>query len=340
MAKAMTRPEPDRSTRIGPLIITYHYCHGADYPFPGLKGITPERFDRQLSQLEQHMDVVPLRRLFEPDRDPDRPTAVITVDDGLADFHSHMLPVLADHGLAATIFVSSAPYQTGRLLDVHRVHLLQADLGPDRFRGRFQSLVDGLPEPPRAEDISGLGLGRLYPHDTETVRRFKTDLNYRLPLKVVGDLLSSMMAERFGDEAELVDRYYMTLDQLDDCLDKGMELGLHTHSHRVMSRLDEAEQAEELDRCLEFFTNRFGLREFAFCYPYGTVGTYSPATVRLLAQRQPIYSGVTLARRPVRPEDLGGCYEVSRYDVRDVFDDEDNLNSSSIEANQQQDGRG
>ncbi|MGW5612214.1 polysaccharide deacetylase family protein [Streptomyces sp. NPDC003877] len=90
--------------------------------------VSPRVFAGQLDLMADHgLQVVPLRRLVAALRGgpplPARP-AVLTFDDGFADFHTTVAPLLAARGLPATLYVTtgalggaaSRPPESGSLL--------------------------------------------------------------------------------------------------------------------------------------------------------------------------------------------------------------------------------
>lgn len=55
---------------------------------------------------------------------------------------------------------------------------------------------------------------------------------------------------------------------LADCVSTGLvTVGSHTHSHRLMDRIDPATAAEELDRSVELIGDRLGMQARHFAYP-------------------------------------------------------------------------
>jgi peptidoglycan/xylan/chitin deacetylase (PgdA/CDA1 family) len=67
------------------------------------------QFDRQMSLLRQHCEVLPLREVLECRAIPSskRPLVAVTFDDGYLDNRTHAVPVLVRHGLPAAFFVST-----------------------------------------------------------------------------------------------------------------------------------------------------------------------------------------------------------------------------------------
>ncbi|GAA2418580.1 polysaccharide deacetylase family protein [Actinomadura vinacea] len=96
-------------------VLMYHSI--ADSPPRGTAGlaVTPGAFAEQMALLaDEGFTPVPFSALARGGLPARRPI-VITFDDGYADFHAAALPVLARHGFAATVFVT-----TGWLADAGR----------------------------------------------------------------------------------------------------------------------------------------------------------------------------------------------------------------------------
>ena len=123
--------------------------------------------------------------LMNPAADLPETVAVVTFDDGFKDVVEHALPLLQRWRVPATVYCCSAPLVERTVLNVHRVHLLQAKLGLDRFREAFEELLASRP-PVALESSTHPGLLGLYPYDDEPTRRFKRLLNFELPVSRAG----------------------------------------------------------------------------------------------------------------------------------------------------------
>jgi hypothetical protein len=214
----------------------------------------------------------------------------------------------------ATVYCCSAPLIERSVLNVHRVHLLQATLGTAAFRQAFEELIASRP-PVALEPLAHPGLQGLYPYDDEATRRFKRLLNFDLPYAEL-DVVLKLLFERFvGDDAPIAERLYMSEDDLRRCQDAGLEIGVHGHSHRVLSRLSEDEQQTELGTCAELLRRVCGVAEVHASYPYGIDGSWNEATRRVTASLG-FASATTKVRAITKPADLKGRWELPRYDVR------------------------
>jgi peptidoglycan/xylan/chitin deacetylase (PgdA/CDA1 family) len=163
------------------------------------------------------------------------------------------------------------------------------------------------------------GLLGLYPYDDEPTRRFKRLLNFDMPYAELDVVLKLLFERVIGDDAPMAERLYMSEADLRRCQDAGIEVGVHGHSHRVLSRLTEDEQRIELGTCADLLRRVCGLAEVHASYPYGIDGSWNDATKRVAASLG-LASATTKVRAIVKPVDLRGRWELPRYDVRDVFD--------------------
>ncbi|WP_414720769.1 polysaccharide deacetylase family protein [Streptomyces sp.] len=100
-----------RTSRRAPWTLMYHSVNGSDGSRddddPYLVTVTPARLARQLAWLRDHgLRGVSMRELLAARAAGRRSHRVgLTFDDGYADFRTHALPLLLEHGHTATVFV-------------------------------------------------------------------------------------------------------------------------------------------------------------------------------------------------------------------------------------------
>jgi peptidoglycan/xylan/chitin deacetylase (PgdA/CDA1 family) len=309
---------PTRIAERYALIVSYHYCHPTNTWLAGTKSITPEEFDTQLRVLTQNFVCTTMGELMNPAADLPETVAVVTFDDGFKDVAEFALPLLQRWRVPATVYCCSAPLLDCAVLNVHRVHLLQAKLGLTRFREAFEELLASRP-PVALEPSTHPGLLGLYPYDDDATRRFKRLLNFELPYHELDPVLRILFEQFIGKDEEIAPKLYLSASDLRNCQDAGLEIGIHGHSHRVLSRLTEDEQRVELGTCVEALRKACGPTELHASYPYGIDGSWNEATKRVAASLG-LASASTKVRAITKPSDLKARWELPRYDVRDVFD--------------------
>lgn len=313
------------------LIVNYHYIVPIrGQVFPGLRGVTPEEFERQLITLNRHFSPgtsEPLSLLTEDC--PENLRYLVTFDDGCQALLDWAMPLLRRHGVPAIIFCCSQPYLEHRVLNVQKTHLLQGRWGWGRFQEKFQAALATLKDPWVLEDSSHLGLSRMYRYDSDDTAKFKRQLNVELPYYVADRVLDMLFEAEFGSQDEVAKRLYLSPDAIRRCADLGVSIGLHTHSHRMLSRLQPDAQAQELDLALTYFRDGLDLEIATLSYPYGIPGSWNQHT-KQLAEDRGLTAGLTLGREVYDPDIHQDPYEIPRYDVNDVFGQEGNLRADLL----------
>lgn len=251
-----------RMTRKGLRILCYHGIwlgpgHFADYLF-----MSPGKFRRRMEFLAtSHYPVLSLDnavRGLSTGTLPDCAT-VITIDDGWFGTYQHMMPILNQLRLPASLYVSS--YYVVRQLPVFDVALQYV-----------------LAKAPRRElDLGKLGIDSCPPVNLD-VKREKDEALTRI-VNVAAALNGHAAFELLIRIAELLEMgltdcieqrvfHLMTGDELQRFSSLGLDVQLHTHRHRL-SVGNEQDLAKELE------DNRQHLRQWTerplhhFCYPSG-----------------------------------------------------------------------
>ncbi|HKV45917.1 MAG TPA: polysaccharide deacetylase family protein [bacterium] len=93
---------PRVSTRV--VVLCYHSIH----PTGSFRSATPTLFSQHLSWLKQHCSVVQFQRAARATEQPhgSQPVVAITFDDGFADNYEYAFPLLQEHGVPATFFLT------------------------------------------------------------------------------------------------------------------------------------------------------------------------------------------------------------------------------------------
>lgn len=210
----------------------------------------PELFERRMTRLKRSgQPVLGLDAAVDAlaaDRLPDR-AVVITIDDGWASTHTHMLPVLEALALPATVYVTS--WYVGRDLPIvnKAVDYLYERQGRSGGEARATAqAIDALPVEQRGAALRELSAALGGPLTWWETRQF----------------------------------HLMTEAEVADCARRGMDVQLHTHRHVAAPATLEHELVENRDRLARWT----GLPEshFAhFCYPSGE---YEPDAEPILSR--------------------------------------------------------
>lgn len=257
------------------IILTYHrviekWDRALDYSQPGMV-VTSDTFERQLHFLKQNFDIVPLSSLVNSLStlnsqlsNLNRPLCVITFDDGWRDNYEIAFPILRQHGLPATIFLTTdfiganrAFWHTELLYlvmhgDLSRFRLLEYVLQayPSPVRHRWRQ-VRGSAQTPSAHELDPLVEAVKATCGEDEIHNLIRDVRYALAAS--GPLLSQ-------------DRFFLDWDQVREMASARIEFGSHGCSHRILTRLRAEEAQGELVRSKAEIEGRIGqeVRDFAF----------------------------------------------------------------------------
>jgi len=252
------------------LFITYHYVRPAQYPFSGIHPISLQDFSDQVQALRQSYHFASpaeVEAFVAGDNRLPSDSVFLTFDDGLTDHWIACRQVLDPFGIKAAFFACSRPPIEARALSVHKVHWLRAHTEPPEFAEEFFSYLPEDQRPDGSEDWVAAA-ERTYVYDTPQAARLKFALNFVLPADVVDDVTSRMFAARGIDEADFCSTTYMSDEQLRQLTVDGHVVGVHGHSHRPFSELDE-ELHDDVARNVDYIGQATGRRPDWVCYPYG-----------------------------------------------------------------------
>jgi peptidoglycan/xylan/chitin deacetylase (PgdA/CDA1 family) len=171
-------------------------------PFPEIRALPPDVFERQLDWLQAHYVLVGLPELEAAVagtvRLPEN-AAHLTFDDGFVDHFTTVFPILRRRGLSGTFFVAQDTCgRFPRLLDVHKTHFLLAALGAEAFgRGVLEAASAARPNP--GADV--FGVDRWEAADERAIKRL---LNYELSFEDSARALDTLFQSHLGDQAVFV----------------------------------------------------------------------------------------------------------------------------------------
>lgn len=264
----------------------YHDVRPTPEGFPFFQYLHREDFGRQLDHFLA-TDRFVSREEFLGALAGDSPASdgvILTFDDGFADHYRHALPELQARGLWGIFYVCTAPYETGRVLDVHRIHLLLGAHGGVRVLDELETLLE-----PRMLSHEHVREFTTATYSTQTndaaTTRVKRILNYFVSYEFREFLLDELMRRLLGDETLLARELYMSSEELRAMRDSGMLVGSHSVTHPVFSKLPVDAQGREIRDSFSVLESMIGSGQpRTFCYPYGGFHSFTADTERLLTE--------------------------------------------------------
>jgi len=182
------------------------------------------------------------------------PRAVcITFDDGYRSIHDFALPILKEFNLPATVFVTTGYIDAGNM-----------------WNDRILEAIRAVPN--SQIDLRDMGLN-VYQLQTindrkRAINMLTEDAKY-LPPEERQDLISKL--EHLSG-AVFEDRLMLSREMLCALVDQGIEIGAHTISHPILTRLDNSSARHEIEGGKKQLEKIIAKPVRLFAYPNGKTG--------------------------------------------------------------------
>jgi peptidoglycan/xylan/chitin deacetylase (PgdA/CDA1 family) len=238
------------------LVLTYHRF--TDTPRPGRTSAA--NLAAQLDYLASHYTVLPLSAVESRLREG-RPlppaTAAITVDDGYSDFHEIAWPVLRRRHMPATVFVVTDFVDRRRWIWTDQIPFLISRTRAERIAVSFAGLsVDA--------SMHGESSRRQVASSINTMLKDQPDeAKERLVDQIAAQCRVALPGEPPADQRSC------TWEQLREMAAAGIEIGSHTVTHPILTRVPADRLRRELEESRGRLEDMLGRSVTSFCYPNG-----------------------------------------------------------------------
>ncbi len=202
----------------------------------------------------------------------------LSLDDGYKDNRTRVLPVLSEMGASATVFLESRPLDERRVNWSHKYHWVIADADTEMFVRGYLA---------KSKDKLALEKLRVALEEGQEKLAYRAKLVFKYDAEPADRdrVIDEIFREAGGDEQALCEELYMTWEDTRELRDGGVELGGHTVSHPILSRLEEAAALAEIGHCRERMVAELGEDSGrTFAYPFGRRWDYGEETLRATRQ--------------------------------------------------------
>ncbi len=198
--------------------------------------------------------------------DPDRPHAIVTLDDGYKDQYTQARKILDAEGVKAVFFQSTALVQSTELVWAHKVFDYCRD------RTRCERLLD------LCRQVAPEHLQRARSNGHSLAHYLIEEMPYELSQKLEAETRQLLPPDA---ERRLAKRLHPTRREIEEAVAAGHEIGCHGHRHLKRSTVSLGTFAEDLQSSVERLQKWFGEKPISYAFPYGN---YSLADLPLISQ--------------------------------------------------------
>lgn len=290
-----------RLHRNGLTILMYHGVVREQLPVGDWCFLDCSLFRRQIEYLRRHFSIVSLSSAIGLLKQGavDKPTAVLTFDDGYQNNFDVAFPVLQQHGVPATIFLTTGFVDSSAA--IWFCHIIRALSSTRKQSMRWEAADLDLSQPRGRAVASARLQASLKKRSPEEIR----SLVQRIYEELDVDPLSS-----FEPESPF---RILSAGSIRTMLQSGLvEFGAHTETHAILSLLSPEAQSREISGSVDAVERLTGQPCRFFAYPNGRAQDYDSKTVELLRNRG-ILAAVTTT--PGANDASTPLLELQRYGV-------------------------
>lgn len=282
-----------------PRILMYHRLSATDEPGK----IHVDQFRKQMRLIKRHFHPMNLTELLEAHEQGNVPNhaVVVTFDDGYADFAEYAFPIMQEEGIPSTLFITTG-FVNGDLW-----------LWPDQLRYVIDNTVSH-----KEVFIEGLNETINVHTDREKAWNAVADYCLTIPNEQKESLISGLYEKLDVVRPDRSPSQYRGLEwpQLRTMVNKGLDIGSHSYSHPILTRLRSDALISELTSSRELIREKLGVDTQVFCYPNGQPFDFNSDVKSAI--RAAGYS-VAVAAYPSR-HPLSDIWAINRYPANKLWE--------------------
>lgn len=230
-----------------------------------IERLAPQDFERMLNYLRSlGYSFISLSDLLES---PDYSRkAVITFDDGFRSVYTQAFPILRQHKIPFTVFLTTAMVGAKRLLWLHRLYAAIDRLEPAVVLETLENCSLSVVKNGSVSQSIGNAIYQASPE----------------ALLCLTERLAGKAGLRPGDEAEIAAYLYLEAEEIREMMRHGMTVGAHGHEHWCLPSLDDKQTFAEVNSCRDFIVNNFDVIPKFYSIAYGRKNSHFDSVVRMV----------------------------------------------------------
>ncbi len=244
------------------------------------------KLERIVRSLQRRYRVCSVREGLDRLRSGERRSSVaLSMDDGYRDNHSVMLPLLANLGASATVYLVTELLDGRRVDWTHKHAWILSRIGAEEFVRRYGDATADAANFARIEAAIAAASNGQPASDRDIAYHFKRNLKYEAEVEDRDATLDRVFRDLGGDEPALARALLMDWDAVRELQAAGCELGCHTLEHPVLSRLDRDEARRQIVAARTRIEDELGAGTVTtFAYPFGRRWDYTKETRELIRE--------------------------------------------------------
>lgn len=271
-------------------VVAYHYVRPIrDSQYPEIKGLEYDLFLQQLDYFSRFYVFITMEEIvnayYREEKIP-KNSILLTFDDGYLDHYQYVFPELMKRGIQGVFFPAVKTVLNQKALGINKIHFILAAVSDKLLLmndiDQFIVLEDKKTASEKIRQYKQKYMLRDM-WDSEEVCYIKKMLQFVIPEDRRNVLIDDLFKKYVPvSELSFVKENYLTVEQIQEMIRKGMYFGGHGVRHVWLEHLSLDQQALEIEKSRKLLLQiQSSLDHFIFCYPFGS---YNEMTLQLLKE--------------------------------------------------------
>ena len=204
---------------------------------------------------------------------------VFSFDDGLRD-HLFVSRILEKKNILGLFFINTMPIVEKKILNVHKLHLIFGRFKCGEIIKKIHNIENFNLENIKIPSSKRYQLENCLNEDNINKIKLKVFLNQNKNIFLVNKLFNFFFSKLA--QKKILKEFYLSRDDIIDIDRKGMIIGGHSHSHKLLSSLSFKDQNKEIERNIHYLSKILKKKIDFFASPWGNKKSYNINTIKIL----------------------------------------------------------
>ena len=204
---------------------------------------------------------------------------IFSFDDGLKD-HLFASNILKKKNILGIFFINTVPIIEKKILNVHKLHLIFGMFKSEEIIKELYSIESINLENIKIPSYKRYQLENSLDKDHINKLKLKVFLNQNKNFFLINKLFNFFFSKL--TQKKILEKFYLSRDDIIDIDRKGMIIGGHSHSHKILSSLSFKDQNKEIKKNINYLSKILKKKIDFFASPWGDKKSYNTNTIKIL----------------------------------------------------------
>ena len=204
---------------------------------------------------------------------------IFSFDDGLKD-HLFASNILKKKNILGIFFINTVPIIEKKILNVHKLHLIFGRFKSEEIIKELYNIESINLENIKIPSSKRYQLENSLDKDHINKIKLKVFLNQNKNFFLINKLFNFFFSKL--TQKKILEKFYLSRDDIIDIDRKGMIIGGHSHSHKLLSSLSFKDQNKEIKKNIHYLSKILKKKIDFFASPWGNKKSYNINTIKIL----------------------------------------------------------